>query len=169
MQETPDRTHPAHGTSPYRGGYADYNCLTGLVGRVGHAGINHEGAMIQMNPVWGTNTHPRVLPGPWQPMTSLAAIRDGTSQTLMFSEQTASRARRASVFNGDANAGLLAGHTAPIAIAGSGDHMGSDHAGVCGVSFCDGSTRMLRADLSGEVLRRLVTRRGHDLIDVQDW
>lgn len=169
VEEIPDGTDPAHGTSPHRGGFADYNCLTGLSNRVGHAGIHHEGAMIQMNPAWGTNTHPRVLPGPWLPMTSLAAIRDGTSQTLMFSEQTASRAGRASVFNGDANAGLIAGHTAPIAIAGSGDNMGSDHAGVCPVAFCDGSTRTLRAELSGEVLRSLVTRRGRDLVDMQDW
>jgi prepilin-type N-terminal cleavage/methylation domain-containing protein len=169
VREIPDRTHSAHGTSPYRGAFADYNCLTGLAARVGHAGIHHEGAMIQMNPAWGTNTHPRVLPPPWLPMTSLASVRDGTSQTLMFSEQTASRAGRASVFNGDANAGLIAGHTAPIAIDGSGDNMGSDHAGICPVAFCDGSTRTLSADLSGAVLVRLVTRRGHEVVDMQEW
>ena len=169
VEETPDTTHPIHPQVKFKAAYGDYNCVTGLTIRSGSDGVNHEGAIILLTPTWGAWTYPRPLPPPWQARTSLGAIRDGTSQTLLFSEQTRARADTESVYNGDVNQGLVAGPSSPISNTPTSGYMGSDHPGVCLVTFCDGSTRPLAVELSSSVLGKLVTRRGMEVVGSDEY
>lgn len=169
VEELPDGTHPVHGQVKYKAAYGDYNCVTGFSARIGYDGVNHEGAIILLTPSWGTAAWPRPLPPPWQARTSLGAIRDGTSQTLLFSEQSLVRTESESVYNGDLNQGLFGGPSNPISNTPTSGYMGSDHPGVCPVVFCDGSTRPLAVELSSTVLGRLVTRRGNELVGSDEY
>ena len=168
VEETPDATHSAHPRVAHKAAYGDYNCTTGLQIRTGPDGINHEGAIILLTPSW-TGGFPRPLPKPWNARTSLGAIRDGTSTTLLFSEQTRVMAESASIYNGDNNQGLPAGPLNPISNSPTTGYMGSDHPGTCLVTFCDGSTRLLAVDLGPSVLGKLVTRRGREVVGSDEY
>ena len=169
VEEMPDPTHSAHAQVKYKLAYGDYNCVTGLANRTGSDGVNHEGAIILLTPTWGAFSYPRPLPPPWQARTSMGTIRDGTSQTLLFSEQSRVRAESESIYNGDVNQGLFGGPSFPISNSPTSGYMGSDHPGVCLVTFCDGSTRPLAVELSPSVLGRLVTRRGREVVASDEY
>ena len=100
VEELPDGTHPIHPQVKLKAAYGDYNCVTGLTIRTGSEGGNHEGDNVLLTPSWGADRYPRPLPPPWNARTSLGGIRDGTSQTLLFSEQTRVRADTESVPDG---------------------------------------------------------------------
>ena len=164
-----DNGHDKHGGGQFSGAVADYAAATGLKGRSGWYGIDHEGAMIygkvpnhnQRIDTWTSNTH-------------FSDIADGTSNTFLVGEWSYKRAQAVSAYNGDHNAGWYAGPpddpkyddfpTYPIVRSRDQSGFGSDHPGICQFVFCDGSVHALSVETSTDVLGRLLTRDGGEPI-----
>jgi prepilin-type N-terminal cleavage/methylation domain-containing protein len=92
--------------------------------------------------------------------TKVSDIIDGTSHTIMVAENTGV---------GDSWNGVWAdGENTfsvdfPINVEQNGE-IWSDHAGIAGVTFADGSARFLSEDMDFKVLRSLATRAGEEVI-----
>lgn len=128
----------------------------------------------------------------WKSRTSFRRIEDGLSNTIFVSEGSFWMSERASIYDGDDNAGGIlgdenypgiqgyvnpvSGATADIApftgrahpIANSpeeeGVWIGSEHPGVVHVILGDGSGRALNKDTDILVLEALVTRAGGEVV-----
>jgi prepilin-type N-terminal cleavage/methylation domain-containing protein len=172
VNEVPDTSHP-HGSGPFLFAYGDYAATAGTV-YVSPPNLL-DGAMVSGRVKDGTAENTvqpvaQVLDKPWYSVTSFTHIGDGLSKTLLLSERTRGEAAAVGIYNGDSSGGIYGSPTYPIAIDPTTRYsMGSDHPGVCQVSFCDGSTRMLRVEMSATVLGQLVTRRGGETVSPEGF
>ena len=122
-------------------------------------------------------------------MTRMSHIRDGTSSTLLLTEDAgrprlwqAGKAGPDQEIPGGPWAGFWAGivlegssadgasHPGPCAVNCSNNHEAySFHPGGANAVFADGSVHFLQADLSLRVLARLVTRAGDEVVAAGDF
>jgi prepilin-type N-terminal cleavage/methylation domain-containing protein/prepilin-type processing-associated H-X9-DG protein len=170
LSKAQDGMHGSHGSQPYTGAVGDYAATTGLVPRSGNAGEQHEGALIHANAtVWWWEVLQK-----WTSHTSMSSIVDGTSNTFMAGEWSYFASTDCALYNGDCNPGMYLGPpqlpqyaTWPVyAIVRSRNQwgFGSDHPGVCQFLFCDGSARPIAMETSSDVLGRLLTRQGGEVV-----
>ena len=158
-----------HDGKQFSGAVADYAATTGLKGRSGPDGIHHEGAMIYGK----VPNHNRRI-DTWTSNTRFSNIRDGTSNTLLVGEWSYRTAQTLSAYNGDCNGGWHAGPpddpkyddfpTYPIVRSRNQRGFGSDPPGICQFVFCDGSVHALSVETSTDVLGRLLTRDGGEVV-----
>ncbi|MFH1922450.1 MAG: DUF1559 domain-containing protein [Planctomycetota bacterium] len=168
-----DGMHGSHGSQPYIGAVTDYAATTGLRSRSGTYGIQHEGAMIHGN----ATTWWHLVLTSWSSNTRMSAITDGTSNTFLAGEWSYRAAQGASAYNGDTNPGMYGGPPElpdgrydgwpvfPIVRSRDDWGLGSDHPGICQFVLCDGSARTVSVEISTDVLGRLVTRAGGEVIN----
>ena len=103
---------------------------------------------------------------------ALAKIVDGSSQTIIVSEDTG----RGALFDGQwANGENIFDETGPIndrsAPPGNWqyDEMWSDHPGGINALFCDGSVHFLREEMDLQTLSALCTRNRNEQVDASDF
>ena len=180
ITNTPDSGHSGQGDqngNEFFGAVTDYGAASGLKGRSGSDGLDHEGALIYGLATNCSHTSPLTS---WTSKTRIASIIDGTSNTLLVGEETYQLAHSVCAYNGDHNWGWALGlppdpsGTKYPASEDFSDHplqrdrtksgFGSDHPGICQFVFCDGSVRALSIETSTEVLGSLLTRAGNEVI-----
>jgi prepilin-type N-terminal cleavage/methylation domain-containing protein/prepilin-type processing-associated H-X9-DG protein len=108
----------------------------------------------------------------FKPITTLADVTDGTSQTLLGGEVGRYVSEGGHAFNGDHFPGVFLGRGAPFcqrcdrSEAEQGDNgFGSVHPGVVQFAMCDGSVQSLSKETDLNVLDRMATRAGEELYD----
>jgi prepilin-type N-terminal cleavage/methylation domain-containing protein/prepilin-type processing-associated H-X9-DG protein len=170
LSKAQDGMHGSHGSQPYTGAVGDYAATTGLVSRSGDSGMQQEGALIhsRANAWWW------VVLQNWSSLTGMSSIVDGTSNTFLAGEWSYFASMDCAIYNGDCNPGMYAGppqlpqyasfSVYPIVRSRNQWGFGSDHPGVCQFLFCDGSARPLAVETSTDVLGRLLTRQGGEVV-----
>lgn len=180
ITNTPDSAHSGEGDqngNEFFGAVTDYAATSGLKGRVGSDGVDHEGALVYGLATNCSHTAPLTT---WTSKTRIASIVDGTSNTFLAGEWTYQRAQSVCAYNGDHNWGAALGlppdpsgtkypaaedfSDHPLQRDRTKDGFGSDHPGVCQFVFCDGSVRALSVETSTEILGSLLTRAGREVI-----
>lgn len=160
----------------------DYVAMSSTFCLEGKGGELFDGALIYGNPTF-TDTTPKQLKS-FRSRTSLAKIADGSSKTFLVVETTMWAARRASVYDGDAQpGGILGDEKYPdkaLELAGGkferfpvsqvdGDlpptWTGSAHPAIFHATMADGSSSAMRKDADLIVLEGLVTRAGSEVVD----
>lgn len=176
VRRLPDNVH-GHPRDEYYGALSDYmppvtsTCNgTAFDGKNGNPTLaDLDGAMVYGDyPGFGdgsTPNFPRDLPR-WWSRTSMAKITDGTSRTLLISENTAYTSKNRHAFCGDHAAGFPLGEDSPFVLDGEEAYgFGSLHPGVVVSCMVDGSVQSLFKDIDARVLDRMVTRAGGELYD----
>lgn len=102
-------------------------------------------------------------PTAWKGLISIAMIEDGTSHTILAGELGERRANSRHAFNGDKTGGEWLGVLNPPAIDDDDSGFGSNHVGVIGFAFCDGSVRPIAIETDIHLLEALATRAGGEL------
>ncbi len=170
------------GTS-YRTGTSDGAIIEAL--RNGQAGFpcRHPTTGANVNDT-GAGSPPDAVLVLFRSETDIAALTDGTSNTVLVGEKHLQIGRQfgrnedRSIFNGDSETGpgcrelgqrldaqgrVIAGSERPLAKGPNdaflrGNVFGSYHPGVCQFVFCDGSVRAIPVNTPNETLRRLAAR-----------
>lgn len=175
--DTPDASHPQHGSAPYAMAYTDYAALYSTVNIAWPQPLNlGNGAMVAGRVDDGValdvaQSVPLVITKRWFSVTGFDQVRDGLSNTLLLTELTRGTASSRGAYNGDSNYGALGGPAYPISVnpTDTFGRMGSDHPGVCHTALCDGSVKALRVEIGSVTLGQLVTRSGGELIATEAW
>lgn len=90
----------------------------------------------------------------------IADVIDGTSHTAMVGENSGMGDAWNGVWADGENTGSI---DFPINVE-QNNELWSDHPGIAGVTFADGSARYLTEDIDFTVLRALVTRAGEEVV-----
>jgi len=164
----------------------DFGAMTSTFLLNGYRGQYFDGAFIYGDSTPGLSRTGVVLKS-WKSRTSFRRITDGLSNTIFVSEASFWVSERASIYDGDDNAGVALGDEnypaipelnipaksdgLPLPIATSPDEtniwVGSDHPGVVHMIMGDGHGRAVSKDTDILVLESLVTRAGEELINEQ--
>ena len=109
----------------------------------------------------------------WRGATGLKNITDGTSQTLLAGEVGRVRSETAHAFNGDHSSYSSVGNRMPFCQAcdrgrddGGDNGFGGNHPGVVVFVSCDGSVQAISRDVDMNMLDRMATRDGGEVVDL---
>ncbi|MCA9259901.1 MAG: DUF1559 domain-containing protein, partial [Planctomycetales bacterium] len=184
------RKDPATGELGYTGAIADYRAVAGSTfcheyyDQNGQRKLLRDGVFNGSTGAYVDGAMPQPLPTnityfngdssklkSFKGQTSFKNISDGTSNTFMGGEVSRALAESGHAFNGDHLPGVSVGEAAPLCQKctlrdDEGGHFGfgGPHPGIANFIMCDASVQSLSRDIDLNVLDRMATRDGDDVV-----